>query len=207
MVFLSRSNRFSAHPLPLEAQFSTAFGVCVGDADGDGQEDLFLSQNFFATEPKVPRCDAGRGLWLKGDGKGGFAAVTGQESGVTIYGEQRGAALCDFDHDGRPDLVVAQNGAETRLLRNVGGKPGLRVLFKGPAGNPAGIGAVVRLQFGNWLGPARELHGGSGYWSQEGPGLVLAQPEQATALHVRWPGGGTGTAEVPAKAREIVVSY
>ncbi|PYK97263.1 MAG: hypothetical protein DME19_16945 [Verrucomicrobia bacterium] len=94
-----------------------------------------------------------------------MSAVSGQESGVKVYGEQRGAALCDYDGDGRVDLVVTQNGAQTKLYHNVGARPGLRVRLKGPAGNPRGIGAQLRLMFGPRPGPVRELHAGSGYWS------------------------------------------
>ena len=151
--------------MPREAQLSAAFSLNVADMDGDGNEDVFLSQNFFATHPSTPRLDAGRGLWLRGDGKGNLRSVPGQESGVTVYGEQRGAALCDYDGDGRVDLVVTQNGAETKLYHNVSAKPGLRVKVRGPPGNPSGIGAVLRLKFGERLGPAREIHAGSGYWS------------------------------------------
>jgi hypothetical protein len=62
--------------------------------------------------------DAGRGLLLRGRGDGTFDAIPGQKSGIMIYGEQRGCAAADFDGDGRPDLVVTQNGAETKLYRN-----------------------------------------------------------------------------------------
>jgi hypothetical protein len=148
MLFLNRGDHFEARELPAEAQYSPAFAVCVGDLDGDGKEDVFLSQNFFAVAPETSRNDAGRGLWLKGDGRGGLTAVPGQESGVKVYGEQRGAALCDYDGDGRIDLVVTQNGAETKLFHNVGAKPGLRVRLKGPSGNPHGIGAQLRLVCG-----------------------------------------------------------
>ena len=116
-VFLNRGNHFDPRVLPLEAQIAPAFAVGVGDLDGDGLEDLFLSQNFFATREETTRYDAGRGLWLRGDGRGNFRAVPGQESGITVYGEQRGAALSDFDGDGRVDLVVAQNAAETKLYK------------------------------------------------------------------------------------------
>jgi hypothetical protein len=108
-LFLNRGNRFEPRPLPLEAQFAPAFGVGVGDFDGDGHKDVFLAQNFFATHPDTSRHDAGRGLWLRGDGSGGFVPVSGQESGVNVYGEQRGCALADYDHDGWVDLVVTQN--------------------------------------------------------------------------------------------------
>src|SRR5439155_21340884 len=49
-VFLNRGDHFEVKPLPVEAQFAPAFGVCVGDLDGDGNEDIFLSQNFFAVD-------------------------------------------------------------------------------------------------------------------------------------------------------------
>jgi len=204
-VFLNRDDHFEAKPLPMEAQLSPAFAVCVADVDGDSTEDIFLSQNFFGTEPWTGRYDGGRALWLRGDGQGGFSAVRANESGVRMYGEQRGAAVCDYDRDGRVDLVVAQNGAETRLYQNVGARPGLRVRLSGPAGNPSGIGATVRLRSGGLMGPAREVHAGSGYWSQDSAVQVLAMPQAATQLWVRWPGGKTSTATIPKLAREIQV--
>ena len=205
-VFLNRGDHFEVVVLPGEAQFSPAFGVSVGDMDGDGNEDIFLSQNFFGVDEETSRYDAGRGVWLRGDGTGHFEVVPGQASGVKVYGEGRGSALCDYDGDGRLDLVVGQNGAETRLYHNVGAKAGLRVRLAGSAGNPTGIGAVMRLRFGEQWGPAREVHGGSGYWSQDSAVQVLAIPRSPTAAWVRWPGGQTTTAELPAEAREVELS-
>jgi len=205
-VFLNRGDHFEARVLPLEAQLAPCFAVCVADYDGDGNEDIFLGQNFFAVGSDTSRYDAGRGLWLQGDGNGGFRAVPGQESGVKVYGQQGGAAVCDFDEDGRPDLVVTQNGAQTRLFHNLGGEPGLRVRLEGPDRNPRGIGAVLRLKFGPRLGPAREIHGGSGYWSQDAAVQVMATPTQPTQIWVRWPGGRWVTADLPPKAREVVVN-
>src|SRR6185436_14642405 len=118
MIFLNRGERFEARLLPREAQIAPAFGVNIADFDGDGAEDIFLSQNFFAMRLEDFRLDAGRGLWLRGDGAGHFRAVPGEESGVKIYGEQRGSAIGDFDEDGRIDLVVGQNGGPTRLYHN-----------------------------------------------------------------------------------------
>jgi enediyne biosynthesis protein E4 len=206
-VLLNRGDHFEARVLPLEAQLAPAFAVCVADYDGDGKEDVFLSQNFFAVNGDTSRYDAGRGLWLQGDGQGGFRAVPGQESGIKIHGEQRGAAVCDFDADGRTDLVVSQQGGETRLFHNVRGKPGLRVRLRGPAGNPLGIGAVVRLKFGDRLGPAREIHGGSGYWSQDGAVQVMSGPGALTQIWVRWRAGVVGTMNLPPSAKEVLVDF
>ena len=204
-LFLNRGDHFEPHVLPIEAQFAPAFGISVGDLDGDGNEDIFLSQNFFAVDGETPRYDAGRGLWLAGDGKGNFRPVPGQESGLTIYGEQRGCALCDYDGDGRVDLVVTQNGAATKLYRNAGARPGLRVRLKGPPGNPNGVGAAIRLLAGARPGPLREIHAGAGYWSQDSVVQVMSSAEPATALWVRWPGGKTTQADLPKGAREVAV--
>ncbi len=215
-VFFNRTNHFEAMAMPYAAQVAPGFAVNAGDFDGDGNEDIFLSQNFFELAPNAMamafrvedadrRLDAGRGLWLRGMGGGKLEAVPGQKSGILIYGDQRGAALGDFNGDGRVDLAVSQNGAETKLYQNVLGKPGLRVRLAGPPGNPDGVGATMRLVFGSRLGAAREIHGGSGYWSQDSVVQVMGCPEAPTQIWIRWPGGKTTTSAIPAGAREIKV--
>ena len=119
MVFLKRGDRFEARLLPIEAQFSPVFAICVADFDGDGNQDLFLAQNFFGPDADTSCYDAGLGLLLQGDGRGNFHALSSQASGIVIYGEQRACAACDFDHDGAADLVVTQHGAATKLYKNL----------------------------------------------------------------------------------------
>ena len=105
---------------------------------------------------------------------------------------------------------MAQNGATTKLLHNTGARPGLRVRLAGPPGNPQGIGAVLRLKSGSRLGPAREIHAGSGYWSQDEAIQVLGWPDGGSPensvpaqISVRWPGGQTTTVVVPPNSLEI----
>ncbi|MCE2827029.1 MAG: FG-GAP-like repeat-containing protein [Verrucomicrobium sp.] len=189
MVFLNRGGRFEAVPLPIEAQLAPAFGLSVADFDGDGQEDLFLAQNFFGVDAETSRQDAGTGLVLLGDGRGRFRSLPPREAGFSLPGEQRASAVADVDGDGRPDLAVGQHAGITRIFRNAGGRPGVRVRLEGPPGNPEGVGAVLRLVFGDRTGPAREVHVGSGFRSQDSADTVLAAPTLPTALEVRWPAG------------------
>lgn len=207
MVFLNQGATFQAHPLPAEAQYTPAMGIAVADFDGDGNEDIFLSQNFFAVHPEAHRQDAGLGLWLRGDGKGHLAAVPPPRAGIEVFGEQRGVAVSDFDQDGRPDLVVTQNGEETRLFHNLNARPGLRVRLHGPAGNPLGIGARIRLQSGNQIGPARDIVTGPGRFSQSSPVVVLGSSGPPDQIRVEWPGGRKTIGPIPAEALEVWVDY
>ncbi len=205
MVFFNMSEKFEAVSLPVEAQFAPSFGVSAADYDGDGNEDVFITQNFFASQIETPRIDAGRGLLLKGDGKGGLVPIPGQKSGIKVYGDQRGSASGDFDNDGRVDLVVTQNGAQTVLYRNKLAKPGLRVRLSGSEENPDAVGAIIRLVYGERYGPAREVHAGSGYWSQDSAVQVMGTPEAPSQISIMWPGGKTTLSNIPAGASEIIV--
>jgi hypothetical protein len=187
------------------AQWSPAFGICAADFDGDGRQDLVLAQNFFDVESETSRYDAGRGLLLKGDGQGGFTPVSGADSGIVVYGEQRGLAAADFDGDGRVDLALAQNSAATRLFRNVRGVPGVRLRLRGLAGNPHGIGATITARSAGRVLTTSEVKAGSGYWSQDSVIQVISSLPAGATLSIRWPGGRVTTVSLPAGAAEVTV--
>ena len=205
-AWLNRGDHFERVALPQEAQRTPVSGLVVADFDGDGREDVFLAQNWFAVRPDDTRMDAGLGLLLRGDGRGGLQALGALESGIRVLGEQRGAATGDWDGDGRPDLVVAQNGEVALLFRNQRAEPGVRVRLAGPARNPTGLGATVRLKFGTRWGPARSVTAGGGYGSQDSTTVVMGGPGTPTAIRVRWPGGKVTEAELGAGARDVIVS-
>lgn len=206
-VFLQRTNGFLALPLPIEAQFAPAFGIAVADFNGDGHEDLALAQNFFDVTGELSRYDAGLGLILLGRGDGSFSPLSPQASGIRLPGEQRGLAIADFDHDGRPDLAVSQNHGPTRLYRNAQGQPGLRVRLQGPPTNPAALGALIRLEFPTRLGPVRSVNAGSGYLSQDAFSTLLATPESPIALHVLWPGGTLTRTPLPPNIHQFDLPF
>ena len=63
----------------------------------------------------------------------------------------------------------------------------------------------MRLVFGQRWGPAREIHAGGGYWSQDSAVQVLGTPESPTRIWIRWPGGKSTTSPIPAEAKELSV--
>ncbi|MBN9690154.1 MAG: VCBS repeat-containing protein [Verrucomicrobia bacterium] len=188
VVLLNRGGRFERRLLPSEAQFSPAFSPVVADFNGDGREDVGLSQNFFEVRDPLERQDAGLGLILLGDGQGGLRALPARESGLAVFGQQRTAAVADFNGDGRMDLAITQVDGPWRLFRNANATPGVRVRLEGPPGNRAGIGSEVRWRSGAAAGPSRVISAGTGYGSQNSATTVLSVPAEA-GLEVRWPDG------------------
>jgi hypothetical protein len=207
-IFLNRGSHFDWVPLPREAQMAPVFSINVGDFDGDGLEDLFLSQNFFGTPSDLSRDDGGRALWLRGSGRGTFIAADASVTGIQVHGEQRGAALADFNHDGRVDVVVSQNNAATRMYVNQRGQRGLRLALNGPSANPDSVGAQLRLQYADGrAGPCRTIQAGSGYWSQDGPVQVLGLAGPPVALWIRWPNGKEQTVRLQDQTRDIHLNF
>lgn len=207
-LFLNEGGHFTPRPLPDEAQFSVAFHAGVADYNADGHEDLFLSQNFFGVRPTLPRLDAGRGLWLRGNGEGDFEAVPGYVSGVRVYGEQRGAAFGDFNDDGRVDLAVSQNGGPTKLYANRARAAGLTVGLRGPSSNRAGVGSNVRLLYEDGsAGPRRAVRVGGGHWSQHSLEQVMGASKPVREIEVSWFDGHVDTVAVSDEARHQIIQH
>ena len=209
-VFWNYGDRFEWERLPDETQLTPATAVVSGDLDGDGWEDLFVAQNWFAVNPDDVRQDAGRGLWLRNAEGSGWDALDGAVSGIQVYGEQRSVGLLDWNGDRRLDLLVTQNGAQTRFFENRLSKVGVRIELKGPPGNPRGYGA--QLWWENQSGERSgvfELTSSFGGKSALTPYPVLfpSQRLEPDKLAVRWPGGKISTAVFSSKPEEIRIDW
>jgi len=97
--------RFSA--LPRLAQLAPLNAIVARDLDGDGKLDLLGVGNDFGPEPTTGRFDGGVGVFLKGDGQGGFTALSATQSGILVPGEARSALALPAGNGAR--VVVAQN--------------------------------------------------------------------------------------------------
>lgn len=89
-------------------------GVAVIDFDGDGWPDLF----FVNSKDWAPRGRRSFSALYRNQGNGTFANVTAG-SGLDVEMYAMGAAVADFDNDGREDLYVTALEGD-RLFRNEG---------------------------------------------------------------------------------------
>ncbi len=108
-VFLQRKDgTFRFAPLPRTAQIAPINAVIARDLDGDGLLDLLCVGNNFGPEPSTGRFDGGLGLFLKGDGQGGFTALSATQSGVVITGEARSAVVFNPGGGKHPAVMVGR---------------------------------------------------------------------------------------------------
>lgn len=188
-IFVQGDNGFSMVPLPDRVQYSPVFSLAASDWNGDGLMDLFVTQNFFPQQSDAPTLDAGRGLLLWGLSDGNFSPVHALESGIEIYGEQRGAAWGDFNGDFKADLVVTQNAGPTSVWINRKAPSGCRVVLNGPAHNPDGLGASITVDYQSGKKAVIPIAAGGGFNSQSAVHPILGSPSHISGLTVKWPGG------------------
>jgi hypothetical protein len=86
------NGKFVITPLPINAQFSPVYGMVADDYDGDGNLDVLLVGNSYGPEISSGRDDASIGLYLKGNGHGGFAVVPSTKTGFLADGDTKGLA-------------------------------------------------------------------------------------------------------------------
>jgi enediyne biosynthesis protein E4 len=101
---------------PIEAQVSPIQGFIVDDFDGDGIMDVLIAGNNFVTEVETTPYNSGKGLLLKGLGKGEFRVLPESESGVFLPGDVRVLLPIRISGENIPGIIVASNNGKLRLL-------------------------------------------------------------------------------------------
>jgi hypothetical protein len=115
-IYLENTEKgLAIHPLPLEAQLSSINQILVDDFDKDGNLDAVIAGNLHASEVETPRNDASNGLFLQGDGKGHFKAISGRESGLYILGDTKDLQLITIE-DTRY-IIAAKNNDYLQSVR------------------------------------------------------------------------------------------
>ncbi|MBD5778889.1 VCBS repeat-containing protein [Pelagicoccus sp. NFK12] len=128
MVFYQGlDGRFTAKPLPGMAQVGKVTDIVAADIDGDGVDDVILTQ-----EPLPPLPWAGRRLkgnlcLLLGKAEREFTSVLPWRSGLQVDGYPKHLAFADLDKDGLRELLVAMNEGPLLVFEmNENAAPALR---------------------------------------------------------------------------------
>lgn len=166
---------------------STGWHAEFADVDNDGRMDLFIAKGNVDQMPSNAMRDPNNLLM---QGPDGTFAERADVAGIDTTERSRGAALADFDGDGRLDLVVVNRRAAMELWQNAtpdaghwaGIEPHMR-------GNTGAVGAWVELR-AEGRTTAREVTVGGGHaGGQAGPLHFGLGPATQAEVRVIWPDG------------------
>ncbi len=144
--------------LPMQAQVSVLNGISVDDFNADGNLDVLINGNDFGTDVSVGRYDALDGLLMLGDGKGGFAPQSIEESGIFIPGN--GKALINFrSASGKLLVAASQNNGPLKVFEH---KKASRNISLQP------LDVLAEIKYRNGNSERRELYYGYSLLSQSG---------------------------------------
>ncbi len=164
---------FRMHALPVEAQTAPVFGMLANDYDADGNIDLLLTGNSYSFNVYDGQQDAFIGLWLKGDGKGGFTPVQGQESGFFVDGDAKALAELVLGN-GSSLILAAQNSGYLKVFKVAGSDAKIIRLRNDDV--------IAVLTYENGRKEYREFYYGSGYLSQSS--RVIKVPKEVTSVNI-----------------------
>ncbi len=109
------NGQFKVKELPIQTQFTPILGIVVQDFDQDGNLDALLTGNDYGAELTIGRMDAGKGIMLKGNGKGSFTSLSLQQSGYCVQGDSK-ALISLTTAKGKLLTITSQNRDKLRFF-------------------------------------------------------------------------------------------
>lgn len=182
---------------------STGWHAEFGDIDNDGRPDLFIAKGNVDQMPGMATRDPNNLLLQQADGSFEEVSVV---AGVATMERSRGAALADFDGDGRLDLIVSNRRAPLELYRNISADVGnwVRVELRQDGGNRDAIGAVVTITTGGTVQIVQQVIGGGHAGGQLLPRHFGLGDAQRADVSVQWPDGSESSLTVQAGTRVLI---
>ena len=170
---------------------STGWHTQFEDVNNDGLADLFVAKGNVDRMPDFAQKDPNNLLVQMPEGT---FMEAGDKAGVASVANSRGAALADFNLDGKVDLVVVNRRENAQIWRNTSPALGhwLGFRLQQPGANRDAIGAWIEVRLGGRV-MRREFTVGGGHaggqltWVHFGLG-----DRQASEVRVIWPGGTAG---------------
>jgi hypothetical protein len=172
------------------------FGTKLFDDDNDGDRDILVANGHVIDNVQLYRPSsrfAQKALLYENIG-GRFRDVSSQ-SGPAFQLERvgRGLAVADYDHDGKLDVVISNQGQAPLLLKNqTTGNNWISIRAKGTTSNRFGLGAHVQVDAGGRR-QVGEVNNVASYLSSSDILLHfgLGTARTIAQVSVRWPSGRT----------------
>ena len=203
------TGHFEFKTLPRLAQITASYGVAFSDVNGDGLQDLLLSQNSYAPQLETGHFDGGRGLLLHGNGMGTFKAIWPKGSGFSAPGDAKSLTHIDWNADAKLDLLVSRNNDTMLAFKNdtSEGSTPIKLKLKGSRKNPQGIGARVMAILSDQSSLVQECYAGNSYLSQSSPNLHFNIPKGKTLkeIHINWPDATQSKHKINTKGQALVL--
>jgi len=176
----------------------SGYSVNIADFDNDGWKDVFVSRGDVASPNMASRIlvdqnntvfrNLTNGKWDALTAEAGFAQQPPRR--------HRGAAVGDFNHDGKLDIVVTALSAPAEIWINdsPGNSHWVEISLQGTKSNRDGIGAKIKVSAGGKT-QFNHMTTASGYASSSaGPvHFGLANAKVVDEVEIRWPSGTVQT--------------
>ncbi|PSR56574.1 hypothetical protein AHMF7605_25295 [Adhaeribacter arboris] len=156
--------KFKIKALSTVAQVAPVFGMVTTDFNHDGNLDLLLVGNSYATETAVGYYDASVGTCLAGTGKGTFRSIAPKVSGFTVAGDTKALAQL-LTTGNKPLYLVTQNADSLKVFTSTSNQ-NYQIIPLQPTD------AYAELHFTNGKKHREEFYYGSGYLSQSSRTLI-----------------------------------
>jgi hypothetical protein len=182
---------------------STGWHAEFGDMNNDARADLFIAKGNVDQMPGMAMQDPNNLLMQNADGT--FQEVAAS-AGLATTERSRGAALVDFDGDGRLDVIVSNRRAPLEIYRNITPLKAhwITVDLHQTGSNRNAIGAVITVKSADQTQSVQHTIGGGHAGGQLLPrhfGLGAATQAQ---VFVNWPDGTTSQIEMRANSHAVI---
>lgn len=171
----------------------SGFSVNIADFDNDGWKDIFVSRGDVASPNMEDRIPVAQPNTVFRNLQGTWAALT-EEAG---FGAQpprrhRGAAVADFNGDGKLDIVVTALSSPAEIWMNDthANNHWLELALEGTRSNRDGIGARIKVSAGGKV-QFNHMTTASGYASSSAVPVHFGLGNAALAeqIEITWPSG------------------
>ena len=183
---------------------STAWHTDFQDVNNDGRADLFIAKGNVAEMPDFAAKDPNN-LLVQNE-KGNFIEM-GDKAGVASMQVSRGAALTDFNLDGKVDLVVTNRWADAQVWQNTTADAGnyIELRLSQPSANRDGIGSWIEIRRDEHVMRREITIGGGHAGGQLGFTHFGVGKDESVEFRVIWPDGkADGWQKVAANAFYVV---